>query len=204
MNKLAQKIVFKLAYMLELVISFILVTAIGILIFRLLLSLPGFGKAEVNDGALTEFLSTCLGLVIGIELVKMLVKHSVSIAVEVLIFAVARQIVVEHLSATSTLLSIIALAGLFAIRKFLLKEFDLTEKAIYRGNQKARIINSLEHVEIPAERDETLEEVLRRELEHKGEEVGTGAVIVYKGFALKIAKITDGVITRVELMKEIA
>ena len=42
--------------------------------------------------------------------------------VEVLLFATARQMVVEHMDPVQTLIGVIAIAILFAIRKFLMTE----------------------------------------------------------------------------------
>ena len=67
----------------------------------------------------TEFLANALSLVVGVEFVKMLCRHSAQTVVEVLLFATARQMVVEHMDPVQTLIGVIAIAILFAIRKFL-------------------------------------------------------------------------------------
>lgn len=68
----------------------------------------------------TEFLSNALSLVVGVEFIKMLCRHSVQNVVEVLLFATARQMVVEHLETWQTLIGVAAIAILFAIRKYLM------------------------------------------------------------------------------------
>ena len=70
----------------------------------------------------TKFLANALSLVVGVEFVKMLCRHSAQTVVEVLMFATARQMVVEHMAPTQTLIGVIAIAVLFAIRKFLMTE----------------------------------------------------------------------------------
>ena len=50
----------------------------------------------------------------------MLCRHSVQNVVEVLLFATARQMVVEHLETWQTLIGVAAIAILFAIRKYLM------------------------------------------------------------------------------------
>jgi phosphate starvation-inducible membrane PsiE len=67
----------------------------------------------------TQFLSHALTLVIGVEFIKMLAKHTPGSAIEVLLFAIARQMVVDHTSPMENLITIAAIAGLFAIRKYL-------------------------------------------------------------------------------------
>ena len=72
----------------------------------------------------TTFLANALSLVVGVEFVKMLCRHSAQTVVEVLMFATARQMVVEHMKPSQTLIGVIAIAILFAIRKFLMTEDD--------------------------------------------------------------------------------
>ena len=64
-------------------------------------------------------LSAFLLLAIGIEFVKMLCTHTSETVIEILLFAISRQMIVEHLSATETILGVGAIAGLFAVRKCL-------------------------------------------------------------------------------------
>ncbi|MFV0364587.1 MAG: hypothetical protein ACK5LL_16075 [Suipraeoptans sp.] len=137
-----QKTVYKLADTLELMISFIIVLAVLILSLKVVLSINLLWKDLSVSETLTEFLSTCFTIVIAIELVKMLVKHSVAIATEVLIFAVARQMVVGHFSPLEMVLCITGLLGLFFIRKHLFKDCDLTESIVHTVQQKtANIVN---------------------------------------------------------------
>ena len=56
--------------------------------------------------------------VIGIEFIKMLAKHSPGSSLEVLLYAIARHLVVGHDSAVENLLSVGAIALIFIVRKF--------------------------------------------------------------------------------------
>ena len=78
------------------------------------------------------FLEESLNFVIGIEFIKMLVKHSTNNVIEVLLFAIARHIVVCNRSSIDPLLLIIAVAILFAMRKFLLY-FNYKSKEIEKS-----------------------------------------------------------------------
>ena len=63
----------------------------------------------------------------------MLAKHTAENLLEVLMFAIARQMVVEHLNMVETLIGVIAIAVIFAIRKYLLlKNSDNKEKTYDR------------------------------------------------------------------------
>lgn len=64
-------------------------------------------------------LEQAFNLVIGIEFIKMLAKHTPGSAIEVLLFAMARQLVIGHMAPFENLLGIIAIAIIFIIRRFL-------------------------------------------------------------------------------------
>ena len=60
-----------------------------------------------------------LYLVIGVELLKMFCRHDIDSIVEVLLFSVARQMVIDHLAIKEALIGCVAVAILFAVRRFL-------------------------------------------------------------------------------------
>ena len=64
-------------------------------------------------------LEQAFNLVIGIEFIKMLAKHTPGSAIEVLLFAMARQLVIGHMAPFENLLGIIAIAIIFIICRFL-------------------------------------------------------------------------------------
>lgn len=66
-----------------------------------------------------DFIGHVLLLIIGLEFIVMLVKHSLESVLEVLTFAVARKLVISAEDFTQMLMGILALAGVFAIRKYL-------------------------------------------------------------------------------------
>jgi len=66
-----------------------------------------------------SILSMALTLVIGVEFTKMLFKHTAESVIDVLLFAIARQAVLYNERPTDMLFGIVAIAGLFAIKKFL-------------------------------------------------------------------------------------
>ena len=76
-------------------------------------------------------------------------------------------------------------------------------KTIYRGNERVKRINILEHIDIPYNDNHTLEEVILDEVKNKKLNLGTGLCIYYSGFALRIAKMKNHEITRVEIIKSI-
>lgn len=78
---------------------------------------PGL-LVDGNDMEIRTFLERSLDIVIGIEFIKMLAKHSPGSSLEVLLYAIARHLVVGHDSALENLLSVGAIALIFIVRKF--------------------------------------------------------------------------------------
>ena len=96
----------------------------GLVLVGLLLSavplikwMPGL-LIDGNEVEIRSFLERSLDIVIGIEFIKMLAKHSPGSSLEVLLYAIARHLVVGHDSALENLLSVGAIAVIFIVRKF--------------------------------------------------------------------------------------
>ena len=96
----------------------------GLVLIGLLLSavplirwMPGL-LIDGNEVEIRTFLERSLDIVIGIEFIKMLAKHSPGSSLEVLLYAIARHLVVGHDSAVENLLSVGAIALIFIVRKF--------------------------------------------------------------------------------------
>ena len=80
-----------------------------------------------------SFLKEALGIIIGVEFLKMLCQHSMNSVIDVLLFVLARHLIVMESTMLEGLLCIVSVAILFSIRKFLVvkkdnKEVTLEEK----------------------------------------------------------------------------
>lgn len=71
-----------------------------------------------------KFLSHLLLLVIALELALMLVKHTPNSVVEVMLYAIARKMLVYGSSALEIFLGVLSLAEYFFIKKYLFSEQD--------------------------------------------------------------------------------
>lgn len=67
-------------------------------------------------------LEKALTLVVGVEFVKMLILHTPESVIEVLLYAVARQIIISHDNAMENLIGVSAIAVIFVVKKYLLSE----------------------------------------------------------------------------------
>ena len=107
----------KMASYMELVLSVFLLLTVIVLTVRLIAqSVPQVWSQQIE---VMYYLESAMTLAIGIEFVKMLCTHTPETIIEILLFAISRQMIVEHLSATETILGVGAIAGLFAVRKYL-------------------------------------------------------------------------------------
>ena len=104
------------AGLLEVVLSAIVLVALLLSVVPLLQFLPGL-LTHGNSVEVREFLERALDIVIGIEFIKMLAKHSPGSVLEVLL-AIARHMIVGHEDAVQNLVSVGAIALIFIIRKF--------------------------------------------------------------------------------------
>lgn len=203
MKKLISNMILKTADILEIIIGILLAISITILLLFLISDLKLIAIHNNDIESFNNFLAAAFNLVIGIEFIKMLCKHTPATVIEVLLFAIARKLIVEHTSTMENLIGILSIAVLFGIRKYLFYNFDEVEKTIYRSNEKVKRINLIEHIDIPHTKGETLEEVILNEIEERKLELGTGLCIYYSGFALRIAKMKNHEITRVEIIRSI-
>lgn len=116
--------IYNVARYTEIVLSIIILIVIALAGIRLIFTITEIPIMDMDIDFFTTFLANGLSLVVGVEFVKMLCRHSAQTVVEVLMFATARQMVVEHMKPSQTLIGVIAIAILFAIRKFLMTEDD--------------------------------------------------------------------------------
>ena len=111
--------IYRVAQLLEIVVSLLVILAIALSLYSTALSLLGMARDPADPDNLQQFLSVAFNVVIGIEFLKMLCRHNLGTVVEVLLFAIARQMVIEHTTPVENLLMVTSIAILFATRKYL-------------------------------------------------------------------------------------
>lgn len=121
-NDIKKKILSKLygiSYYLEMFISLLLIVVIIFLSVKLVINIFDISFMLSNEDVFTYFMENAMSLAVGVELIKMLCKHSASTVVEVLLFAIARQIIVSHSSVMNMVAGVLCIVALLATRKFL-------------------------------------------------------------------------------------
>ena len=117
-------IIYNISRYAERALSMVILLVIALAGFRLIMEVADTSVMSMDTEFFSTFLSQALSLVVGVEFVKMLCQHSAQTVVEVLMFATARQMVVEHLGSSETLLGVISIEILFGIRKYLMTDND--------------------------------------------------------------------------------
>ena len=201
MKQFFRKTMKNIATYVELVLSAFLVFVIAILIIKLVGQC--FFDIWHDKIKLEYYMEYIMSLAIGVEFVKMLCTHRPGTIIEVLLFATARQMIVEHLNVYETLVGIGAIAALFAIRKFLFCSFDEADHMICRGSQTVARANFISGTNIPEEKTKLLRDVISEKLQDEGKNVSIGACVYYQDCALRVDNVKQGVVTRVEVIKNL-
>lgn len=105
---------FRIALWLEILFAGLVIVGIAVYLVQIV----GFIRV-IGTGGLSEYLTYLFDILIGIELIKALCMKDLDSLVEVLLFAVTRNLIIGHRSMTELLIGVLAIAVLFAIRKFL-------------------------------------------------------------------------------------
>ena len=113
----AQLFLMKVSSYLEIACALVLIVAICIAFIPVPQNL--YSLYLDNGFDLSDFMKKSFDLVIGVELLKMFCRHDIDSIVEVLLFSVARQMVIDHLAIKEAFIGCVAVAILFAVRRFL-------------------------------------------------------------------------------------
>ena len=101
----------------------VLLTALGVEIFRMFTVADYF--VDINN-----ILHNLLTVVVGLEFVRMLIDTTPANILEVLTVAITRHVVMSHDDYWSNLACVACIAGLFAIRRYLIRRHELKEEMI--------------------------------------------------------------------------
>ena len=100
-----------------------LLAALGLEIYEMFM-VEGYFR-EVN-----HVLHNLLSIVVGLEFVRMLIDTTPANILEVLTVAITRHVVLTHEDPLSNIASVACIAGLFAIRRYLIRRSELKEEMV--------------------------------------------------------------------------
>ena len=120
-KKLGKKIrnhMYHVSDMLELLMGVMVGAAVIVAIAGMIPEFLTLWEGRENADSLTYFLEYVFNIVIGIEFLKMLCKPKADTIIEVLIFLVARHMVISGTTSVENLLSVISMGILFFIKMY--------------------------------------------------------------------------------------
>ena len=127
MRKKLQDKMFEISYLFELLVALIVAISILFFVVKMVCDLVNIGIDFERASTLVTVLDDAIILAIGAEFIKMLCKHTPETVIEVMAFALARQLIVGHAAPWENLITVVAIAILFGVRRFLLNRHDMVE-----------------------------------------------------------------------------
>ena len=100
-----------------------LLAALGLEIYEMFTEVGYFQEVD-------HLLHNLLTIVVGLEFVRMLIDTTPANILEVLTVAITRHVILSHENPWSNVASIACIAGLFAIRRFLIRRHELKEEMV--------------------------------------------------------------------------
>ena len=183
-----------LAGIMEILVAAIILLAVLISAILLVFDVAGYGGALFGKDAAVSYndiFSTAIYIVIGIEMIKMIVKHTPDSVLEVVLFVVAKRIVADtSFGSLDLLLCVLAIAAIFAVRKFL--HFDAADTRICD-------IEDLLHIDLP-DIGTTVGEVAEGELHRLERPVTEGEELTIGEAIFRIHSMDGGAIRKVEVV----
>ncbi len=109
-----------------------LVAAITLIVLVIALGLELYEMVTTEGylGDISQYLHNILTIVVGLEFVRMLIDTTPANILEVLTVAITRHVILTHDDPWSNMACIACIAGLFAIRRFLVRRSELKEEMV--------------------------------------------------------------------------
>ena len=100
-----------------------LLAALGLEVYQMFLDVSYFEDVH-------NMLHNLLTIVVGLEFVRMLIDTTPNNILEVLTVAITRHVILSHDNPWANVASVACIAGLFAIRRFLIRRSELKEELV--------------------------------------------------------------------------
>ncbi|RVU55734.1 transporter associated domain-containing protein [Anaerosphaera multitolerans] len=162
-------------------------------------------NAEISSILFKNFLSHVLLLVIAMEFVLLMVAHNDSTIIHLILLVISRKMLVESERVSDLLIGVIAIAILFAVRKYLLVDSSDVKIAITRHRglfTTGTHINDINHVyefDIDDQGFETLGELVFHLFNSKGEEIELNGVVDDGRYYYEIKSVEKGNVKNIEV-----
>ncbi|KAB3535768.1 hypothetical protein F8154_05570 [Alkaliphilus pronyensis] len=198
----AKKKLVKCASGLELILALcvLLAIVIGLITIVKYLIIIYQTDAAYTYEVFKKFLGFALLLVIGVELVLMLLSHSTSSILELVLFAIARKMLVYSEAPLDLLIGTTAIAIVFFIRKYLMSpKYSFKAGRIISAASPIHALNFEGDLDIPEDKGKTIGGLICHLSEETCTPIEEGAEYRVGNLSMKILKMKDGLIEEVIL-----
>lgn len=151
-----------------------------------------------------SYLGHILLLVIGLELILMLIKHTTESIFEVLTLAIARKILISANSFLELLLGVLSILLLFVIRKYFHSrnlEYEAEKGILVGAATKIGAVNKALNTFIPEDIAETIGGVVARLVAEHNKNLLVGVTVKIADVGLTIVRMEDGVIEKIKVYR---
>ena len=183
-----------------------------IILFSLLLSVPNLVRYALtimrttdlkqNYEFLNEFLKHALLIVVGIELIEMILTKSHEAILTLILFVIARKMLLYSVDLVDILIGAISIGLIFAIIKFVVKDEKLMAKIdnTYSASVPVKKIKDEYKINIPQDMSNTLGGLVYEIAKIEGiDEIKENTRLIYGTYKFKVISMKDGVIQRIRI-----
>lgn len=157
---------------------------------------------KTNYELLNEFLKHALLLVVGIELLEMIITKSHESVLTLILFVIARKMLVYSVGLVDILIGSISIGLIFAIIKFVIKDDKLMAKIdnTFSAAMRVEKIKKEFKLDIPQDMSNTLGGLVYEIAKIEGvSEIKEKTKLIYGKYMYKVVSIEDNVIQRVRI-----
>ncbi len=134
-----RRFILKMPGLLEKIVAVFLIIAVGVGCVSLGFQIFAF-SFDNYTGYIDSILVTAFNIILAIEFVRMLIRHSLNSIIEVLIFSFSRSLAVGKQEPVMVAICIVSIVVLLFCRKFFFYEFDFREDkhAVMENEQEGK------------------------------------------------------------------
>lgn len=195
---------------LETLLAIIIIIGVVLSSFTLFFQLRAMVVATVtssheffNYELFKKFISFILILVIGVELGEMLIRRNPGTIIEILLLAIARKLLIYSEHSFEFVLGVLAIGGLFAIRRYLfLEHFSPRTQCVLGANTPLQDANSIIGVHLPIDQGAMTLGGLVHQLAKRHHTTLKKDALFFVGDAeIKILDLDQGMVTQMQVKR---
>lgn len=205
-----EKIFNKITYILEMILGGLIVVGIVLGIGNLFEFYPEIIAADIGEfyELFNDFLAYSFILIVGVELILLILNHSTMSILNLMLFIIARKMLIYSETMLDLVFGATALAIVFAIIRYLVKtdKGDIVkrgkDKGVYSASTKLEKVLSEISFDVPIDDVQTIGGLVCSLAEEACEPVRQGSVFKTGNIAIEVVKANDeGLIEEVKIIK---